>query len=86
LGKEAFIWDQSHGMRGLKDVLASEYALNLSGWTLTCASDVSDDGLTIVGYGTNPSGNTEAWMATIPEPTTLLLLALGGLAVLRRRR
>lgn len=39
----------------------------MAGWTLIAASDISDDGLSIVGYGTNPDGNTEAWIATIPQ-------------------
>lgn len=44
------------------------------------------DGLTIVGWGYNPDGYDEAWIATIPEPTTLLLLGFGGLALRRKRR
>ncbi|MCH9023676.1 MAG: PEP-CTERM sorting domain-containing protein, partial [Planctomycetes bacterium] len=53
---------------------------------LSQAKGISADGLTIVGWGRNPSGNSEAWIATIPEPATLSLLALGSLALLRRRR
>jgi hypothetical protein len=59
------------------------YGLDLTGWTLTSCTAVSGDGMTIVGNGTNPQGNREAWIATIPEPTTILLLGLGGM-VLRK--
>jgi probable HAF family extracellular repeat protein len=85
-GKEASIWDAVHEMRSLKGILVSEYGLDLTGWTLTEAWGVSADGKTIAGYGTNPAGNIEAWVATVPEPATLLLLAVGGLLALRRRR
>ena len=33
-GTEAFIWDSVNGMRSLKEVLITEYGLDLSGWTL----------------------------------------------------
>jgi probable HAF family extracellular repeat protein len=82
---EAFIWDEVNDMQSLKEVLENEGGLDLTGWVLIEALGVSDDGLTIVGYGTNPLGNTEAWVATIPEPATLSLLVLGGLVLLRRK-
>jgi len=59
------------------------------------ATGVSADGLTIAGYGFNPNGGLEAWIASLrqdvvatPEPAALGLLGLGlaGLASLRRRR
>lgn len=78
-----FIWDPTNGMRNLKEVLSVDYGLDLTGWELTRATDVSDDGLVIVGYGLNPAGHREAWRAVIPEPPTLLLAVSGLLALLR---
>ena len=71
-----FIWDADHGMRPLQDLLANE-GVDLTGWTLDSATGISGDGRAIVGFGSNPSGRTEAWLVIIPEPATALLLALG---------
>jgi len=83
---EPFIWDITHGVRSLRGVLVGDCGLDLADWTLERASGISADGLTIVGYGTNPDGLTEGWIATIPEPATVLLLGLAALALLRNRR
>ena len=49
-----------------------------SGWTLDEATGINDKGQ-IVGYGTNPSGQSEAFLLTpVPEPSTL---ALGGMGM-----
>jgi len=64
---EAFIWDSTNGMRELDQVLAGLGA-DLSGWTLESAQGVAGDGLTIVGFGVNPDGHTEAWIAVLPGP------------------
>ena len=60
----------------------------LGGWKLTDATGISADGQVIVGDGISPDGQTEAWMAIVPEPGTALLVALGslGLAASRRSR
>ena len=84
-GNEAFIWNETDGMQEL-DVVLSALGLDLTGWTLHDALAISADGLTIVGTGLNPSYQTEAWIATIPEPSTALLLSLGLLGIAARRR
>jgi len=66
-GYEAFVWDATNGMRNLKDVLTSDLGLDLTEWTLTHAEGISADGRTIVGYGSNPSGDTEAWLAYLDD-------------------
>ncbi|GJM24275.1 MAG: hypothetical protein DHS20C16_06900 [Phycisphaerae bacterium] len=85
-GHEAFIWDQFNGMRSVHDLLVNELSIDLTGWSFIGATDVSADGMTIVGSGINPDGFIEAWIATIPEPSSLILLAASGVAVAQRRR
>jgi probable HAF family extracellular repeat protein len=83
----AFIWDTEHGMRNLQTLLTEELGLDLAGWELRYARAISADGRTIVGHGWRfPEEQVEAWIAHIPEPSTLWLLALSTLALLRRER
>jgi probable HAF family extracellular repeat protein len=82
---EAFIWDEVHGIRDLREVLITDYGLDLAGWSLQKAIAISSDGSTIVGVGLNPLNQTEAWIATVPEPTTLPLIGLAALALRRRK-
>ncbi|MCZ6834968.1 MAG: PEP-CTERM sorting domain-containing protein [Planctomycetota bacterium] len=65
-GPGAFIWDTRHGVRNLKVLLEVDYGLNLKGWTSMGATGISNDGSTVIGVGTNPDGDREAWVATIP--------------------
>jgi probable HAF family extracellular repeat protein len=64
-GDCVFIWDAAGSMRRLSEVLANDYGLNLAGWTLRQALSVSFSGQVIVGYGLNPVGQTEAWIADL---------------------
>lgn len=82
----AFLWDAQHGMRDLQLVLENELGLDLRGWRLCVATDISSDGNTIVGGGYNPAGLYEPWIAVIPEPASALLLVVGGLMLTRRRQ
>jgi probable HAF family extracellular repeat protein len=85
-GEEAFIWDDTNGMRSLEDVLIDDYGLDLTGWDLTSATGISADGQTIVGYGINPDGHTEAWIATVPIPGAIWLLGPCLISIVRSRR
>jgi probable HAF family extracellular repeat protein len=77
----AFLWTAGGGMQDLNDLIDPS-----SGWDLVLARAINDVGQ-IVGYGTNPAGQTNAFLLTpIPEPATLSLLALGGLALTRRKK
>ena len=78
-------------MQRLLDVLIANGVSGLTGWTLTRATGISADGNWIVGYGQNPSNQTEAFLANIapvPVPAAVWLLgsALGMLAFLRGHR
>ena len=78
-----WIWDSTHGMRDLKQVLIDDYGLgaSLAGWTFSGINvSISADGKTIVGRGVNSRG-IEAFVAylgsPVPEPSTPVLFAIG---------
>jgi len=87
-GSEAFIWDSANGMQNLNTVMTNA-GVNLGGFTLVMADDISSDGCLIVGTAINPTGDGEAYIADvcqgevqfpvggkiIPIETTSLLLA-----------
>jgi uncharacterized membrane protein len=86
--EDAFIWDASHGMRGLHQGLLAQGSAIPFDWLTGQGTGISADGKTIVGLGKNPDFQAEAWIARVPEPGTdaLLLSGLPGPAVARRRR
>lgn len=86
----AFVWTSASGIQDLNQMLDGSGA----NWTLQAATGINDNGL-IIGWGLydpdGPGGNApltqQGFLLTpIPEPATLSLLALGGLAMLRRRK
>ena len=66
-GHAAFIWDATRGIRDLKTVLASDFGVNMRGWTLESAEGISANGRFLAGSGTDPAGNLVAWRVTLPE-------------------
>ena len=75
----AVLW-QDFAVRDLNALIEPD-----SGWILLSATGIDNSGR-IVGYGTY-DGNDRAFLLTpIPEPATLSLFALSGLAMLRRRK
>lgn len=61
-GERAVIWTAARGVEWVDERLGGE-GVSAAGWTLSRATAVSADGLTIVGYGTDPAGHVEAWRA-----------------------
>ncbi len=61
-GNRAFIWDPSHGMRDLKQVLVAR-GWNVGNWVLLRATAVSNG--KVVGVGLNPAGQAEGWISDL---------------------
>lgn len=91
--RQAFVWDESNGMQSLYDLLiALGGGGGLTGWTLYEAAAVSADCMMVAGYGLNPDGDEEAWIATlepsnVPVPAAVWLLGSGlvGLFGIKRK-
>lgn len=85
---EAVVWDGAGEIRAVREILEElGQGEELIGWSLTEVVGVSDDGRTLAGNGINPDGESEAWAAVIPEPSSLLIsLALWSACAARRRR
>jgi hypothetical protein len=81
-GYDPSIWTENDGMRRLADVL---FDLGLSpemeGWDLEEATAVSGDGRTVVGWGYNPAGEEEAWVAYLGQPSVVEIPAASGLGL-----
>jgi uncharacterized membrane protein len=85
-GNDATLWTGQLGTVNLQSYLISQGATGLEGWRLREATDVSADGLTIAGSGTDPAGRQSTWVATVPEPSTALALITSFVWVTAKRR
>ena len=87
----ALIWNSENGLQSIQDLLIAS-GVDLTGWQLTQARGISEDGNIIAGYGTNPDGITEAWVANIsnvPIPPALWLFGsglLGMIGIAKRKK
>ena len=62
------IWDESSGMRDLKQELEDVHGLDLGEWSLEVATGISGDGTIIVGNGSPRVGRLGSWIAVLPRP------------------
>jgi hypothetical protein len=65
----SYIWDAVNGARDLKNVLMQN-GVNVHDWTAFKATDISEDGLKITGYGTNANDQTFAFMMEVVAECT----------------
>jgi uncharacterized membrane protein len=75
------IWIEGEGLFNLTSYV-SGLGINLGTRRLALPLAVSADGTQIVGIDSTGTG----FLVSVPEPTSLALLTLGGMALLRRRR
>ncbi len=79
-GSTVVLWDRDGEAHAL-EVLLAALGVDLGGFSLDHVEAISDDGRTIVGRGTNGLGETQGFLAIIPEPGTALLIGLGLLGL-----
>jgi uncharacterized membrane protein len=76
LGNEAFLWDATHGMRTLWEVLESRHGFDLGPWDVKRVNAISPDGRFLVGYATNQllgGFNSEGFIAFQPDPYLVVI-------------
>ncbi len=73
-GGGAFRWTAADGARSIADLLTAA-GVNFAGWSLASTTGVSADGTVIIGFGTDPSGHQEGWIARLPLPVATLQIS-----------
>jgi probable HAF family extracellular repeat protein len=66
-GQVACLWEEETGWATIADRLAAQ-GVSTAGWNLTVVLAADHIGATCVGYGINPSGQTQGWAATVQLP------------------
>ncbi|MBX9845047.1 MAG: autotransporter domain-containing protein [Xanthobacteraceae bacterium] len=83
----AFRWTQTTGMRSIASILTAG-GVNVANWSFDQATGVSADGTLMVGSGTDPNGNPQAWIARVSASGTgvitpqIVAQSFAGLAAL----
>jgi uncharacterized membrane protein len=85
-GSHAFIWSAATGIRDVKQLLLSLGLTSVANWNLINAQSISADGTTMAGFGIDPAGNQEGWVATIPGCGTAVPVFMGMWMVGMRKR
>jgi hypothetical protein len=62
----AYIWDQANGVRDLKEILLQN-GHNVYGWTNFRVTDISADGLKLVGTGLNEAGEKSGFITEVVQ-------------------
>jgi uncharacterized membrane protein len=91
-GNRAFVWDETHGMRRVEQLLA-DAGIHQPRLALWSATGVSANGRVIVGWGVETSdtgaAGTVAWrldLGPIPEPSCQVLLMTAGFCIVANHR
>jgi len=88
----AFWWDAQRGMVNLASYLSSVVGMDIGTWRFLSATGISADGRTFVGFGeyedcsVNCSYRPSYYMVHIPEPASLVTLAVASLYCVHRGR
>lgn len=83
---EPFYWTAQQGLQPFSSVLI-QAGIDYSEWArFVELRDLSDDGLVIGGTGVLQDGTFAGFRVVIPAPSSVSLIALGGLLAARRRR
>ncbi len=89
-GERAVLWNTVTGEVFDLNTYLPTLGIDLTGWQLECALDISDDGLTIIGQGYYTpelgDGYYSTWIAVVPEPSAAPLLGAAALAFAGWRR
>lgn len=84
IGREAVLWDQTLTMRRIADVLANAGVHVPNGWILREAADITSacGKLVVVGWGINPNGDPEGWVASFDPNVSVPATSTWGLVVM----